>query len=616
MKQAVGFLLAIFCLPLLYFLQLEIKNEIRDATHYKQYISNSIELSAPIVEEPITLLDNNGQIFAEEYVEWRDPLPLASVPYFVQQLFIESEDKIFYDHRGYDIAGIARAFAVNASNDSIQQGASTITQQVVRMRFLSTEKTYERKFKEILYAAELETQTSKEEILEMYLNEMYFGNRVYGIGGAATYYFSKPLNELHEAEMAFIAAIPNNPTFYNPIDHFDRTKKRQELLLSVMQKNGIITAEEEEAFKAFPITLSLKKKERDFPVYSTYVLHELEQLIAEAEGFNKKFAQASDDNAKNIIQEQLHHRIADVMRSGIIIETALDRDKQQQDEEGLNTLLPSNGLQAGAAVIQNDTREIISLYGGKDYQKADFHRAFQAYRQPGSTIKPLLVYAPFFESGPYHENTPVDSSNICIQSYCPKNFGNYSFGITSVREAFYNSYNTTAVRLLQRVGIEEAFAHLAPFQFEKITPQDYTVSAALGGFTVGVTPLELASGYSSFIDGTYRKPHAIRAVKDRQGNVLFEWKNERIDVWSSPTVNSIRTVMQDVVTKGTGNGITYRTYYTGAKTGTTDYFNDLWVAGMNDHYTTAVWVGFDKRQSVAFYRDNKLHLRAFSTLLR
>ena len=163
------------------------------------------------------MTDRNGLIFAEEYMEWREPLALASIPIFVRQLFLESEDTGFFEHQGYDVAAIVRAFAVNTATDDIKQGASTITQQVVRMRFLSTEKTYERKLTELFYAAELEKQSTKDEILEMYLNEMYFGNQVYGIGAAATYYFSKPFDELNEAEMAFIAAIPNNPSLYDPL---------------------------------------------------------------------------------------------------------------------------------------------------------------------------------------------------------------------------------------------------------------------------------------------------------------------------------------------------------------------------------------------------------------
>src|SRR5690606_4779684 len=224
-------------------------------------------------------------IFAEEYVEWRDPLQLNEIPVFLIDLFLESEDKGFYEHRGYDVAAIVRAFTVNTANDDLQQGGSTITQQLVRLRFLTTEKTYERKFKELLYAAELENQSTKDEILEMYLNEMYFGNQVYGIGAAATYYFNRPLNELSHAEMAFIAAIQNNPSRYDPLRHFDRTKKRQELLLSLLTKSDAITENEASLWKKEPITLSLKQKANDFTMYSSFVLSQLEEIVGHTEGF-------------------------------------------------------------------------------------------------------------------------------------------------------------------------------------------------------------------------------------------------------------------------------------------------------------------------------------------
>ena len=234
------------------------------------------------------LKDRNGLIFAEEYIEWREPLSLSSIPLFARQLFLESEDTGFFEHKGYDIAAIVRAFAVNTAMDDVRQGASTITQQVVRMRFLSTEKTYERKLTELFYAAELEKQSTKDEILEMYMNEMYFGHQVYGIGAAATYYFSKPLDKLNEAEMAFLAAIPNNPSLYDPLEYFDRTKVRQERLLSILTKNGIITADEAEMHKNTAIVLQQKKKVNAFPAYSTYALAELTDLIAKSEGLSRK----------------------------------------------------------------------------------------------------------------------------------------------------------------------------------------------------------------------------------------------------------------------------------------------------------------------------------------
>jgi penicillin-binding protein 4 len=616
LKQVIGIVIILLFIPILIVVQDAIAVELTTADSFNEQMSNSIELSPPPLKVPVSMTDRNGVIFAEEYVEWREPLPLASIPLFVRQLFLESEDIGFYEHRGYDVAAIVRAFAVNTATDDIRQGASTITQQLVRMRFLSTERTYERKLTELFYAAELEKQSTKDNILEAYLNEMYFGNQVYGIGAAASYYFSKPIHELNEAQQAFIAAIPNNPSLYDPLDHFDRTKKRQERLLSILAKNGIITAEEAEVYINTKIVLQLKKKENNFPAYSTYVLSELSELIAQSEGLTDKIADATDESTRLALEAQVKQRTAEVLATGLIIETALNPNKQQQDEQAISALLKPEGLQAGAAVIDNETREIISLFAGKNYKKADFHRAFQAVRQPGSAIKPILVFAPFFESGPYTVNNRVNSNNICIGSYCPTNVGGYVYGMTSVKEAFRHSHNTAAIRLFQTVGIDEAFDYIEPFKFKSITLQDHSYPAALGGLSRGMTPLELAGAYSGFIDGTYIPVHAIRAVKDTEGNILYEWPDNKIDIWSPSTVSTMRSLLSDAVVNGTGRGIPYTTTYTGAKTGTTDYYKDLWVGGLNDNYTTAVWIGFDRPQPMKRLSNQKIHLKVFSALLR
>ncbi|MET3659436.1 transglycosylase domain-containing protein [Sporosarcina psychrophila] len=616
MKHVIGFIFILLTIPILFIVQEAIAVELKSAGSFNDQINDSIELSSPKINVPVTLKDGNGLIFAEEYIEWRDPLPLSSIPLFARQLFLESEDTGFFEHKGYDVAAIVRAFAVNTATDDVRQGASTITQQVVRMRFLSTEKTYERKLTELFYAAELEKQSTKDEILEMYMNEMYFGHQVYGIGAAATYYFSKPLDALNEAEMAFLAAIPNNPSLYDPLNHFDQTKVRQERLLSILTKNRVLTSEESKVHKNTAIQLNLKEKANAFPAYSTYVLAELTDLIAQSEGLSEKMTYAKDDAEKIALEAIIKQRTAEVLSKGLIIETALNPGKQRRNDQTISSLLHPKGVQAGAAVIDNETREIISLFAGKNYKKADFHRAFQAVRQPGSAMKPLLVYAPLFESSSYTENTPINSGAICIGSYCPTNIGGYVYGNVTVKEAFRQSHNTAAVRLLQMIGVEEAFSYIAPFGFKSVTQQDMNYAAALGGFAKGMTPLELAGAYSSFIDGQYTPPHAIRAVKDRAGTILYEWPDDKEDVWSPTTVTKIRGMMSDAVLNGTGRGIPYTTSYTGAKTGTTDHYKDLWVGGLNDNYTTAVWVGYDSPQSLKLLSDQKLHLRIFSTLLQ
>ncbi|MBB4827005.1 penicillin-binding protein 1A [Sporosarcina luteola] len=615
MKQFIGVGFIFLCIPLLWGVQHSIMSELSKAHAAHDELQGSLKLEEQQTNLPIIIKDRNGTTVSEQYVEWRNPLELSSIPLFIQHLFISSEDRGFYEHCGYDVSAIARAFAVNAASEDRRQGGSTITQQVVRMRFLTTEKTYERKFRELLYAAEIEKQSSKDDILEMYLNEMYFGHQVYGIGAAATYYFSRPLDQLNEAEMAFISAIPNNPSLYDPLRHFDKTKKRQELLLSLLVQDGTITAEEYEAYKQYPIKLTIKKKAQGYDAYSSYVLAELEELVSQAEGYDKKIQDATSAEEKETWESSLHNRTSEIAQSGIIIETALVGNKQLHDEAALDALLPANGLQAGAVVIDNDTREIISLYAGKGYRKADFNRAYQAYRQPGSAIKPLLVYGPFLESGPYTERTPIDSSNICIGSYCPTNIGGYRYGFTTLGEAFRYSHNTAAVRLLRTVGLERAFEFLERFHFMKVTEEDKSYSAALGGFSKGVTPLEMASAYSSFLDGTFQPARAIRTVSTYDGEPLYQWNDKRETIWSTSTTATMRSMMRDVVNNGTGQGIRSATSYTGAKTGTTNHYKDIWVAGFNERYTTAVWIGRDNPQPIKYASDQKIHLRAFNALL-
>ena len=616
MKKAIGIIFIVCLLPILFSIQQAIASEWNESRLMKDKVEKSIDLSEPSVAIPVSMTDRNGRLFAEQYIEWRNPLPLDEIPDFVQNVFLLSEDKEFYDHLGYDVGAIFRAFAINSASEDRQQGASTITQQVVRMRFLSNEKTYERKFKELLYAATMEKQLSKEQILEIYLNEMYFGNQVYGIGAAATFYFSRPLDQLEPAEMAFLAAIPNNPSRYDPIRHFDNTKKRQELLLSVLVKNGAIPATEAESYKQEPIFLKVKEKVDRYVMYSSYVLAELEDLIGHKEGFESKIRHAENKEQQKMQSDALKRRTAEVIAGGIQIDTALDPNKQKRDEAALSSLLSVKDLQAGAAVIDNASREVVSIYGGKGYRKADFNRAYQAVRQPGSAMKPLLVYAPYLESGPFKENTPIDGSNLCIGNYCPKNIRGYSYGTTTLMEAFRHSHNTTAVRVFREIGIENAFTYLQPFHFDHVTKEDHVYPAALGGFNQGVTPLELASAYTSFIDGKYSAPHAIRDVRDRNGEVLYSWGVKREEVWSFSTTSIMRNLMEDVVLNGTGRGITYRTGYTGAKTGTTDKYKDIWVAGLNDNYTAAVWIGYDKPSSVQRLSDAKIHLKLFNELLK
>jgi len=614
-KQFFGYLIIIAFFPLLYLLGEKIWEEVDQAKTQQQQIEEQVQLPETQTQLPVRMLDRNGSLFNEDYVEWRVPTPLNEMPEIVKQLFILSEDRDFYQHIGFDFSAIMRAVIANAGQNSIRQGGSTITQQLVRSLYLSEEKTYERKLMEIFYAYELEKMYDKDKILEMYLNEMYFANQVYGIGGAATYYFNKPLQDLSVAEIAFISAIPNNPSLYDPVTNFGNTKARQERLIDLLAKENIITADEANTYKNEPIRLNIKRKTQKFPAYSTYVLHELKELIAENEGYADRLRKATPD-AKKVVQKELDERINELLHSGIIIHTALNPQKQDGDEKAIDSFLSvQNNLQASAVVIDNSNREIVSIYGGKDYKKFDFHRAYQAPRQPGSSFKPLIVYAPLFETANYSPSSIVSGGNICIGNFCPQNYGGAVYGNVTIATAFKYSLNTAALRLFTKVGIDTAFQYLNQFRFESIEEKDKNYSAALGGLTYGVTALEMADAYTSFIDGSYTRAHAIRKVTDQDGNILYQWPTERKQIWSEQTVQYMRTLLGEVVRSGTGKGIFANSSYIGAKTGTTNDYRDFWLAGLSNEYTAAVWLGYDQPKSMQQLEKAQIHFKIFNRIM-
>ncbi|AYC29946.1 transglycosylase domain-containing protein [Paenisporosarcina cavernae] len=616
MKQTVGYIWILLLIPFAISLFLNIGKEIHVASQFQTQLDKSVPLHSPVFSQPVVMKDKNGDVFSEEYVEYRVPLTLDQIPLLAQELFIQSEDKGFYSHIGYDLSAIVRAVVANAESSDNGQGGSTITQQLVRMRYLTEEKTYERKVTELMYAYELEKQASKDTILEMYLNEMYFSNQVYGIGAAAQFYFNRDIAQLTGAELAFLAAVPNNPSLYDPIKNFEKTKARQELLLGILHDESFISDEQYSEWLQQPIRLSVKKKLQKYPEYSTYVFYELRKLVAASEGFDEQLVATTDPIQRDALNVKLDDRVQQILAGGVTIETNLDVAKQRQISSDFSSMLRIPDLQASAVVIENKTRSISALYAGKEYRKFDFHRAFQAVRQPGSAIKPLLDYAPLFETTTLTPESITNAGKYCVNTYCPSNYGGHIYGDVSIKEAFRFSYNTAALRLFEQVGVENAFSYIEPFGFDHITQQDHQFSAAIGGFTNGVTSYEMANAYSSFIDGSYSQAHAIRSVKSVAGDPLFNWKNESMIVWNPQTVKYMRELLKDVVDNGTGRGITHASSYTGAKTGTTNDYHDFWLAGLTDDYTAAVWLGFDTPRDMGNLEKQKIQHALFSAAIK
>lgn len=600
LRTVSGYFIIAALLPVFITIVFMTGTEIKQVKSFHTVLEEKIPIAEIILPQTSMMKASDGTIISEIHLPMnRVSLESVEIPSFLKELFIVSEDKHFYDHLGFDLASMGRALAINIKSNTIEQGASTITQQLARNLFLSNEKSYNRKLSEILYAYEIERMYTKEEILELYINAIYFQNGAYGIEAAAELYFQRPIKELSKGELALLAAIPNNPSLYNPITHFEQTKKRQERLLDQLVQSHRLTQEEAEKIKSEPINIKMKERIDLFPDYVTYVEAELKDLIAVQEGFTKKLSAAGKEEKKTL-QDELDKRVEEIISSGIIIETALDVEMQQKAKKAVELRLPYKEIEGSAIVIDHEKHRLVALSGGKQYKKHDFNRGFQAYRQPGSAIKPLLVYAPYFERTNASIDKKISAAAFCKNGYCPQNYGGATYGMVSLERAFIQSYNTPAVRLLDLIGIENGFNDLAHFNFSKVSKSDYVLPAAIGGFTYGVTPLELTSAYTVFANnGVYQPARAIEKVTNRKGEILYTWNDTPIQVWKQSTTDKVSILLEKTIQAGTAKKA-YIPNHAGGKTGTTNDYQDYWFVGRSEKYTTGVWIGKDKPQNLQY----------------
>ncbi|MFS0780352.1 transglycosylase domain-containing protein [Bacillus sp. 1P06AnD] len=573
---------------------------------------NQLKPVTAIIEDKISLKENAQSTLS--YIKSADGktishvsagqkriyLPSARIPQIIKDAFVISEDRSFFQHGGVDASAIARAFIENAKHERIEQGGSTITQQLARNLYLNQEKTYNRKFSELLYAYQLEKKFSKDQLLEQYINAIYFGNGIYGIEAASRYYFNRPSNHLTQGELILLAAIPNNPTLYDPFKRMANVKKRQERLIDQLVQAGKLSEQQGRQIKVQHITLKHGAFTDLYPDYVTYVEHEFKQLVAEQDGLIPSL-ESQDPSVSQEAQKKLERKVNQLLASGITIYTSLDRKIQQLAQTSLQTYLPEKDVEGATAVILHTTHELVSLTGAKEYKKYSFHRGFQSYRQPGSAIKPLLDYGPYLDVTGASINKKVNAGPFCSKSYCPQNYNNGIYGYVSIKSAFAHSYNTPALRLFQETGIDRSFSYLDRFGFKQIKNTDHILPAAIGGFTYGMSPLELTDAYTSFVDGQYQQAVAIKYVKDASGRIIYKWKKSPKQIWSDQTVQKLRVLLHSVVAEGTAKSASYPTKgYIGAKTGTTNDFKDLWIVGLNDSYTAGVWVGKDKPANIQY----------------
>lgn len=487
--------------------------------------------------------------------------------------FISAEDVRFFEHEGVDVIRIAGAIVADIKAGSYVQGASTISQQLIKLSHLTSEKTISRKAEEAALAYEMERQYSKEDILEMYLNYVYFGGGYYGIEAAAEGYFGVHASDLTLDQSAMLAGILKSPSGYAPHINYAASINRRNNILRLMRDYGYITDDEKKQASARRPTILHDKREE----YSGYYTDAVTKSAAALMGIT----------------------VDELIRGGYSIYSAMDSDIQHYCEEMFKNgeLFPAEDSEAAIVVLEPSTGMVVAMVGGRSYTGGiSFNRATDIRRQPGSVIKPVIAYAPAFEYLNYTAADMILDEETTFADYTPSNYGNKYYGWVTVREAVTKSLNVPAVKTLSAVGVYRAkdFAKRCGIEFDD---KDDSLALALGGFTYGVSPLQIAGAYSCFASGgIYNTPTLIKKITDRNGLTVYEYRQDSRRVMSEANAYILTSMLKSVVTEGTGHRLNTLDIPIAGKTGTVGLANgnrDAWMAGYTPEYTAVVWQGYD-----------------------
>lgn len=535
----------------------------------------------------------------ESYYLEREDIPSDAIA-----AIVSIEDKKFYRHDGVDYRALLRAVKAMLENGKVTQGGSTITMQLARNVFISQEKTWQRKVEEIFIAWNLEEKYTKDEIIEFYLNNIYFGNGYYGIQSASRGYFNRDVDELSLSQIAFLCAVPNNPTIYDPLSNMENTLARRDRILYNMETDGKIS---EVAYaKAIVEEIVLERpdavEKNDY--VETYAYYCATRALMELQGFEfcYEFDSESDEESYDESYDEMYAECQQKLyRNGYQIYTSFDLNLQEKLQTSVDDTLAGfqevneegvYELQASAVCINNDTGYVQAIVGGRkqDFAGYTLNRAYQSFRQPGSAIKPLIVYTPMFEQNLTPESIVVDEP---IENG-PRNSNGTYIGETTVRVAVEKSINTVAWRLFEELTPERGLSYLRAMNFSKLDAQDYRLASALGGFTNGTSALEMATGYATLAnDGKYRTPTCIVKILDASGNEVYASKQEEKQVYRQNAARMMTDALTGVFTNGTAKGLGLSNMSCAGKTGTTNDQKDGWFVGYTRYYTTSVWVGYD-----------------------
>ncbi|MGK9252414.1 transglycosylase domain-containing protein [Paenibacillus sp. D9] len=540
-----------------------------------------------LTEASVVYDSSNNKIASLASVN-RQNAEFSELPELLRDAFIATEDKRFEEHSGIDMLGIGRALVKDVIARSAKEGASTITQQLARNLFLNQDKTFFRKATEASIAVALENQMTKDEILTMYLNRIYFGNGIYGVKLAAKYYFNSSLEDLKLWQMATLAAIPKAPSYYNPKDDIERSTQRRAVVLTLMNDQGYITQEEEDQAKAVvykpPGEFNSGSDRNKFLTYVDFAVKEAMQVM-----------DMSED---------------EIRLGGYKIYTSLNATAQQtiedefDDDSNFEKSPDEQKQQAAMVIMDHSDGSIKAMIGGRDYVRKGLNRV-TVPRQPGSSFKPITVYGPALETGDYTPGSTLRDDKKCYGSYCPTDSNkNKYIGPVSMSQSIMESRNASAVWLLNEIGVSKGVSFSGKLGMP-LDKDDRNLAIALGGLSHGVTPLQMATAYSAFAnDGKSVDAHTIVKIVDHSQETRYQYAAAKPkQLMKEQTAAYMTELLQGVVGPGgTGRGAAIDRPLAG-KTGTTQhgisglkssYNRDAWFVGYTPEWTAAVWMGYDK----------------------
>jgi penicillin-binding protein 1A len=535
------------------------------------------------IDQTTKVFDRKGRLIADLFAEQnRTSVPLDKMPATLRQAVIATEDERYYQHAGVDPLGIARALVTDIRKGDKAQGGSTITQQYVKNAFVGPERTLRRKISEALLAYRVEKNYTKDQILEMYLNTIYFGHGAYGVQTAAQVYFGKRIDALDTAESAMLAGVIKSPGRYSPYIDLEAAKGRRSVVLQQMLNQGYISAAALASSDEQPVKLTgLRRKSRVAPYFMEYV--------------------------KNLLVEQFGSEA--VYRGGLRVETSLDLSMQTEAEDAIHAALDREDDPSAALVsIEPTSGEIRAMVGGREFDSQQFNVAVQGRRQPGSAFKPFVLVAALTDKvspEQTYECGAVELSTGDGPVWKVTGAGGDRSGPMRLREATERSVNSVFAQLILQIGPDKVAA--AAKRLGVVTPVRPLPAIALGGLEQGVTPLEMTAAYAALANGGVRtQPHGIMRVEDGAGKVLFSAKREATRVISPAVAYLTTDMLKGVITRGTGKAADIDRPAAG-KTGTTQAYRDAWFAGYTPQLATVVWVGFpDTQREMTSVHDRKV----------